>query len=728
MAKSDDEKIYGYATINPQHEVIAGSYGTWSLTLTVGKHGIDDGGHIKIAWRDVTNWQRPQFSEKEQPNYTTITTSGKAEFSLKFEDLGYIRPWRPCLTITVYDGNLREGDTVTITYGDTSKGGPGAMAQTFVEDSFEFRVFVDPFGTGLYTLIQDSPVLEIVAGEPEELKVVVPSEVVEGNSSWLSVRMEDRWGNHTSKFTGTIKLASDNPNVILPNPYTFESTDRGTHRFEDLVFQKPGIYFITVSDTEKNEFSCKSNPIVVYEKRLNKMLFWGDLHGQTEETVGTGTVEQYFYYAKNVAALDFVSHVGNDFQITKEHYKDTQRVVKKYHEPRKFITFLGYEWSGNTPAGGDNNVYFLNDDHLTIHRSSHALIEDKSDEETDCYPISELLKTYRGRKDVMVIPHIGGRHAILDDHDPGLTPFIEICSVHGHFEWFAQEAIVKKGLKVGFVGGSDDHTGKPGGALPVSLMEAVKGGLMGVFAKELTRESLWEAFQKRHVYATTGERIILRVTCGSAIMGDEITLNQPQPLDVEVIGTCGLDKVDLIRGAETIYSHQLTQFDSNSEILKIVWCGARVSTRRRNSDWSGEINIDKGRIKSAEEFAFDLPWHRITEKTEQKIRWISTTSGDFDGIILKLDAPEDSQIFFDTNLVRLSFQLNQLTKPMVADAGKFEQKVEVSRISGKATPTSVKFEFTDQNMKLGVNAYYVRVVQSNGEKAWSSPIFINYEE
>ena len=59
-----------------------------------------------------------------------------------------------------------------------------------------------------------------------------------------------------------------------------------------------------------------------------------------------------------------------------------------------------------------------------------------------------------------------------------LTPFIEICSVHGHFEWFARKAM-EKGLKIGFIGGSDDHTCRPGGSCPTSMVEAVNGGLMG---------------------------------------------------------------------------------------------------------------------------------------------------------------------------------------------------------------------------------------------------------
>ncbi|MFX0085675.1 MAG: DUF3604 domain-containing protein [Candidatus Hodarchaeota archaeon] len=724
MIKQTPETSYGHATIYPKNDVVAGSYGTWILTLTVGTYGIDDGGHIKVAWRDVTNWKKPQFRDPKAPNYTSISTSGKAELDVYFENFGYIRPWRPCLAISIYDGFLKEGDTVTIIYGDTSQGGSGSMAQTFVEDSFEFRVLVDPFGTGQYVLIPSSPILKVVAGNSEKLNVTMSSETVAGNSTWISVRIEDKWGNPTPNYSGTVAFSSSDPHATLPKPYTFVFNDGGVHHFENIIFQTTGIHYVTVSDIESKKSSI-SNPIVINEKQLELTLYWGDLHGQTEETVGTGTIDQYFRFARDAAALDFSAHTGNDFQITNDHYKDTQRAVKEFHKPGKFITFLGYEWSGNTCGGGDHNVYFLKDNQ-NIHRSSHSQVEDKLDEHTDRYPISRLLDTFRGRNDVLVIPHIGGRRAILEYNETDLTPFIEICSVHGHFEWFAREAM-ERGLKVGFIGGSDDHTCRPGGTRPTSRVEAVNGGLMGVYATKLTRESLWDAFRKRHVYATTGKRIILRVMCGNAIMGDKLTINKSPTISVEVIGTSGLEKVELIRGMDIIYVHKLICSNLISDTIKIVWSGARVTTRRRNTDWSGEINIDKGKIISAEEFAFDLPWHSITERTDQRVRWTSTTSGDSDGIILRLDSSGDTILSFNTQPIEFSFKLNQLEELLTIKAGGIEQEVTVSRLPEKIPPSNTRFDYTDQNVEPGIHAYYIRVVQSDGEKAWSSPIFINYE-
>ena len=88
----------GKAIITPTDDVIAGSQGTWTLTLTIGTHGIDDGGHIRVAWRVSGDWKYPQFNDPQKANYATITTSGKAKLDLKF-DQAVLRALREHLDI-----------------------------------------------------------------------------------------------------------------------------------------------------------------------------------------------------------------------------------------------------------------------------------------------------------------------------------------------------------------------------------------------------------------------------------------------------------------------------------------------------------------------------------------------------------------------------------------------------------------------------------------------------
>lgn len=79
--------------------------------------------------------------------------------------------------------------------------------------------------------------------------------------------------------------------------------------------------------------------------------------------------------------------------------------------------------------------------------------------------IEELAERFRGRDDVMLIPHVGGRPADLRRHDRALMPVLEILSTHGEFEWLFDD-VIAAGARVGIVCGSDDHTGRPGATEP----------------------------------------------------------------------------------------------------------------------------------------------------------------------------------------------------------------------------------------------------------------------
>src|SRR4029453_1544466 len=97
-----------------------------------------------------------------------------------------------------------------------------------------------------------------------------------------------------------------------------------------------------------------------------------------------------------------------------------------------------------------------------LHRSGHWQIYDRSDETEDRFPVTELYREFAGRDDVILIPHVGGRYADLQNFfDGSLMPLVEIASCWGVFEWFAGDAF-EQGKIFGLSAGSDDHTARPG--------------------------------------------------------------------------------------------------------------------------------------------------------------------------------------------------------------------------------------------------------------------------
>jgi len=154
--------------------VTAGSWQTCVLTYTAGFAGIDDTGSIKIVCRYATDSGTPQFDDPASPNYVTAVASNGAHLALRYDLKDNRRPWGKTIQIRVLQGYLRQGDTITLTLGDTSGGSPGWRQQTFCEDSFELKVLVDRYATYVYEELPKSPTYRIIPGEPETLVAIAP--------------------------------------------------------------------------------------------------------------------------------------------------------------------------------------------------------------------------------------------------------------------------------------------------------------------------------------------------------------------------------------------------------------------------------------------------------------------------------------------------------------------------------------------------------------------------
>ncbi|HZK80719.1 MAG TPA: DUF3604 domain-containing protein, partial [Humisphaera sp.] len=272
-----------------------------------------------------------------------------------------------------------------------------------------------------------------------------------------------------------------------------------------------GDFTIGVFDKNGNEL-CRSNPLRVAAANAELVHFWGDTHGQSNETLGTNSAREYFEFGRDKAFLDVMGHQGNDFQITGEFWNELNRLSAEFDRPGHFVCIPGYEWSANTAVGGDRNVHYRHEGE-TIHRSSHAQIADPSnmrDEGADAHTAHELFEKLKG-KNCVVAAHVGGRYAdILYAHDPKLETAVEVHSAWGTFEWILRDAF-EQGFHVGIVANSDGHKGRPGACYPGASFFGSQGGLTCFLTPCLDRDAIFEAMRRRRHYATTGNRMILNV-------------------------------------------------------------------------------------------------------------------------------------------------------------------------------------------------------------------------
>ncbi|MEX2148427.1 MAG: DUF3604 domain-containing protein [Candidatus Rokuibacteriota bacterium] len=733
MPIKTDPRFVGRAWMTPDTPVVAGAYGTWTFTYEVGAYGYDERARLKIASRFASDWGRPQFTDARGANYTTVRLQSRcptAVASLGWEPRGQVRPWFKCLVASVADGSLYPGDRLHITLGDTSGGGPGSRAQTFREKGCEWRFFVDPFGTELYEALAGSPVMDIVGGALHRLVAVAPTTVRPGERFDALVKAEDVWGNPCERFEGEVVVtAAGAPIEGLPRALRWKSGDLAVQRLPGLRLDGAGAESRVAAAHDGHR--VESNLVRALEATEPKT-FWGDIHGQTRATVGTGTIEEYFAFGRDVALLDMMCHQANDFQVTEGEWQRLRAEIDRFHADGRCVIFVGYEWSGMTPGGGDRNVMFRGDV-ASLHRSSHAEVDDMTDAATDCFPVTELFARFRGRDDVMLIPHIGGRYAdIVGFHDPALEPLVEIYSDWGRFEWLLEDAL-RGGYRVGVVANSDGHKGRPGASHPGASQFGAYGGLTCVLAESLTREAVFEALKARRCYGVTAaQRIHVELAVNGLPMGAEGRAAGPVRIGGRVAGTGPIERVDVLRGLElvrTITPYTARSFEG-SRRYRIAWAGSRVRGRDRLTSWDGYLELSEGRITGAEPFAMENPEKGIARRTEQRVDWISNTTGDDDGVDVTLDAPAGAVLRFRTPVIDLDLPLSDLADggTRTFPAGGVDLRAFMRRLPARDHARELAVAHTDPAPPRGAcAAYWIRVTQEDGAQAWTSPVYLDVE-
>jgi hypothetical protein len=748
LVSNIEPEIVGSATLSPQGSFEAGSYQTFVLEYTAGYHGIDDSGSLKIVFRFAGDQTRPQLDEPTRANYTTIKASNNAVLECRYDPKGNVRPWDRSLYIKVVHGFLEEGDKITITFGDTSGGSPGMRLQTFCEDTFEFRVLVDPIATYTYVPIVEQPHIAIIPGVPDKWRAITPTLCKPGQPFQLRIKGEDKWGNPSNQAHGTLQLQCD---ATVNNLPTIINMEKGAFSIsaDALSIDEPGTYRFNVL-SGNGELLATSNPIRIDPEPLQGVgQYWGDLHGQSEETVGTNSARQYFEFARDKAFLDVTSHQGNDFQITKDFWSELNELTAEFNAPGRFITLPGYEWSGNTNLGGDRNVYYMDESH-DIYRSSHALIAERDDMASDRSTAAELFKTLGTMKDdVVCFAHCGGRYADIKlAHDGQVERSVEIHSSWGTFEWILHDAF-EMGYRVGIVSNSDGHKGRPGASYPGASLFGAVGGLTCLLMPDLTRQSVFDCLRKRHHFGTTGNRMYLSVvmetdsactlyhddpalgqadgsTVSSAIMGDIVHLPKGDAiLKVDLAGSSPIVRIDLFNGLEHLETIRPYSKAELGKRIRVTWEGAEYRGRFRQVIWDGTATVEGNEIRSATPINFFNKDKTLIQTGPGTLTWQALTTGNLGGFHATLSELDTGNLLIKTPVCEIDVPISEIGYDDIAiDAGALGRRLSVVRLPDVNPHTDYTFERKLSFRPEGDNPIFVRVTDEDGHQAWSSPIYV----
>jgi len=374
------------------------------------------------------------------------------------------------------------------------------------------------------------------------------------------------------RYRGPVTFRCSDPRATLPGPYEFSAKDDlyESHLFE-MTLHSEGQHVITVCEEELGtEFT--SNVIMASSREPKFKLYFGDVHIHSQWSVDGRREPDYSYiYARDAMNLDFAcltEHDPSDYVWDRVKAK-----AKELYEPGRFATMSAYEWTAHNLHEGHKNVYYR-DCEGPILRSN--FFPDRAGTTSAADLWSKLRKAGVTGKTALTIPHHPASKTFpvpWEHYDSDFQRCVEIYSTWGNSEspdgprqirWeegparghFVQDGLAA-GQRLGFVGGSDSHSGRPGYPAHSSHYhdtdyvhwepELHPGGTTGVYADELSREAVFDAIRSRRCFATTGQRIVVQFKAGEHWMGEEYKSANAPHLSVKVLGTAPLASVTIVK-------------------------------------------------------------------------------------------------------------------------------------------------------------------------------------
>ena len=575
-----DESLYKPSTLGTAgasvREVQAGENRPFELWFRTGPADLHEGTEVIF----FVQGQRPlgtvpQTKDPTAPGFVTLSGPPDAELEAADNRNSGFR---------LVQGDLSEGDEVRLTVG-TEHG----FTWTPLAGRKEFKVIIRP-GRGEPEMRLPEPVvIHVLPCDPERLELLLPGTARQGEAARATVTVRDKFDNRVP-LNGSVTVEYQDEEISVPivhgrgevaldpsseparaeasTPLSLPRHAEGFINDSSRPGNLPGHRTRAVTgradcpaypegdtgdDRPKDMRHTRSNYCLPTD---DLQLYFGDMHAHDANSQAEGYTPDVYRWAVEDKRLDFLSVPVQDHSwLDNEKWAVAKHLAETYLDEGRFVPFLSFEWQHS--HYGDKVIHYLggNMPYLSVNDSRYK---------TPAF----LYEALRGT-DAFIISHHPGY--VLDTHVPGtdwdavqtdVDRLVELWSMHGCSEGFEPEdrplvrarrkegvlAGLRKGLRFGFVAGSDTHSARPGGS--AKEPRPYWGGLCAVWAEALTRRSLFEAFMARRTYALTGARIAMRFSVNGDPMGSELPASRERQIAVEAWGTCRITKVQVIRDGE----------------------------------------------------------------------------------------------------------------------------------------------------------------------------------
>jgi len=326
------------------------------------------------------------------------------------------------------------------------------------------------------------------------------------------------------------------------------------------AFQEPAAAETTVHPSERADVEA----IRKYRYRIGDKTYRilrGDLHRHTDispDGIGDGSLLDLYRYALDAAQMDYILVTDHNYGGTEYNWWRTEKSEDAFYVPGRFQPLFGTERSVPYPNGHRNTIFT---------RRGVRELPISAEEREGKRNTGPVLYPYLRQFEGITTLHTSATDQGTDwrDNDPDLEPLVELYQgLHTNYEYegapraeteqrryyfhgapyrpagFVWNAWAK-GYKLG-VQASSDHIATHDSYACVLVEEREAGG----------REGIVRAMRQRHAYAAT-DNIILDVRMAGHLMGDIFETRENPPLEVKVMGTGPIERVEVVRSGKFVH-------------------------------------------------------------------------------------------------------------------------------------------------------------------------------
>lgn len=460
-------------------------------------------------------------------------------------------------------------------------------------------------------------------------------------------------------------------------------------------------------------------------------LYWGDLHRHSLVSRCTSgdepSLEDFYRYAWDVDEYDFWAVTDHAENSTAYQWWSIQKIADLLHVPGRFVPLYGFEWT--SAAHGHQNVIYGD-----VARGA-PIFSAFAEGSTTPDGLWRGLADHPGFP-AITIPHHPGSAMVHNDwdyHDPRFSRLVEVFQAcRGNYEsesCFRQYADgtatgtfmldgLRRGHRFGLVASSDHGHG---------------ASYVAVLARSLTRADVFDALWSRRTCAATTRGVVSVLRLGPHLMGSEIDWAGPRPLRVHARGYAELARVDILRDGRVVHvvrGEPPLAPGRRRVDLRVEWGQADTTTR-----WDGQLSVSAGRLV--------LPTHvgpEVVTMDERSLGWEHVTysfgepyGAQRGGVEVSVVGTADTEVRIDVAGRSIRIGLDELADrlargPFVPEetserAGTLALAPAVGALLGLGV-RELDVSFDDDDDLTDTAFYYARAFQTDGEVAWSSPVWV----